>query len=134
KRLYEIVKKDSSIVIMVDDRTRQTPQKLILPFVLEELNNAGVKDNQIKLVIATGTHRDMTKEEILERFGHEIVNRVENQNHDCHNNLVDKDLTRRGTRILVNKTVLDADIRIAVGASLPHHPTGWSGGAKMLLP
>lgn len=134
KRLKEIVNKDSSVVIMVDDRTRKTPQKLILPFVLEELNSAGVKDNQIKLVIATGTHRDMTKEEILERFGQKIVNRVEIQNHDCHNNLVDKGLTRRGTRILLNKNVLDADIRIAVGASLPHHPTGWSGGAKMLLP
>ncbi len=134
KRLKEIVKKDSSIVIMVDDRTRKTPQKLILPFVLEELNSAGVNDNQIKLVIATGTHRDMTEKEILERFGQNIVNRVEIQNHDCHNNLVDKGLTRRGTRILVNKNVLDADIRIAVGASLPHHPTGWSGGAKMLLP
>lgn len=134
KRLKDIVEKQNSVVIMVDDRTRKTPQKLILPFVLEELNSAGVKDNQIKLVIATGTHRDMTKEEILERFGQDIVNRVEIQNHDCHNNLVDKGLTRRGTRILVNKNVLDADIRIAVGASLPHHPTGWSGGAKMLLP
>ncbi|RIH67009.1 nickel-dependent lactate racemase [Mariniphaga sediminis] len=134
KRLKEIVQKGSSVVIMVDDRTRKTPQKLILPFVLEELNSAGVDDSQIKLVIATGTHRDMTKEEILERFGEDIVNRVEIQNHNCHSNLVNKGLTRRGTRILVNKNVLDADIRIAVGASLPHHPTGWSGGAKMLLP
>jgi len=41
---------------------------------------------------------------------------------------------RRGTMIIVNKNVLDVDIRIAVGASLPHHPTGWSGGAKMFLP
>jgi len=62
------------------------------------------------------------------------VNRVKIENHDCHNNLVDKGLTRRGTRIIVNKDVLDADIRIAVGSVLPHHPTGWSGGAKMLLP
>lgn len=133
-RLKEIVKNDSSVVIMVDDRTRKTPQKLILPFVLDELNDAGVKNNQIKLIIATGTHRDMTKEEILERFGQEIVDRVEIENHNCHDNLVNKGITRRGTRILVNKNVLDADIRIAVGASLPHHPTGWSGGAKMLLP
>ncbi|MGI6572093.1 MAG: nickel-dependent lactate racemase [Fermentimonas sp.] len=133
-RLRNIVKKDSSVVIMVDDRTRKTPQKLILPFVLEELNNAGVKDEQIKLIIATGTHRDMSEEEILERFGQDIVSRIEIQNHNCHSNLVDKGLTRRGTRILVNKSVLDADIRIAVGAALPHHPTGWSGGAKMLLP
>ncbi len=134
KRLREIVQKDSSVVIMVDDRTRKTPQKRILPFVLNELNDAGVDDRQIKLIIATGTHRDMTQQEILERFGKEIVERVKIENHDCHHNLVDRGVTRRGTRILVNKNVLDADIRIAVGASLPHHPTGWSGGAKMFLP
>jgi len=119
---------------MVDDRTRKTPQKLLLPFVLDELNEAGVNNNQIKLIIATGTHRDMTEDEILERFGQDIVKRVAIENHDCFNNLIDKGVTRRGTKILVNKDVLDADIRIAVGASLPHHPTGWSGGAKMLLP
>ncbi len=134
KRLKEIVKKNSAVVIMVDDRTRKTPQKLILPFVLDELNNAGVKNSQIKIVIATGTHRDMNHDEILERFGSEIVDRVTIENHDCDNNLVDKGVTRRGTRILVNKNVLDADIRIAIGSSLPHHPTGWSGGAKMFLP
>ena len=134
KRLKEIVQKESSVVIMVDDRTRKTPQKRILPFVLDELNAAGVKNSQIKLIIATGTHRDMTKEEILERFGQEIIDRVVIENHDCLNNLVDKGVTRRGTKIIVNKNALDADIRIAVGASLPHHPTGWSGGAKMFLP
>jgi lactate racemase len=134
KRLKELTTKDTSVVILVDDRTRETPQKQILPFVLDELNNAGVRNSNIKLVIATGTHRNMTEDEILERFGQDIVNRVKIENHDCHNNLVDKGLTRRGTRIIVNKDVLDADIRIAVGSVLPHHPTGWSGGAKMLLP
>ena len=134
KRLKEIVKTDSTVVIMVDDRTRKTPQKLILPYVLKELNDAGVHDSQVKLIIATGTHRDMNKEEILERFGQEIIGRVEIENHDCNNNLVNKGVTRRGTKVLVNKNVLEADIRITVGASLPHHPTGWSGGAKMFLP
>lgn len=134
KRLKELVSTDSSVVIMVDDRTRMTPQKRILPYILNELNNGGVKDEQITLVIGTGTHRDMTTEEILERFGEEIVSRVKVENHNCHDNLVDKGVTRRGTHIWVNRTVIEADIRIAVGASLPHHPTGWSGGAKMLLP
>ncbi len=134
KRLSEIVNNDSSIAIMVDDRTRKTPQKKLLPFVLKELNDAGVDDSQVKLIIATGTHRDMNEAEILERFGQDILDRVEIENHDCNKNLVNKGVTRRGTTILVNKNVLDADIRIAVGASLPHHPTGWSGGAKMFLP
>ena len=51
KRLRDIVSKHASVVIMVDDRTRMTPQKLILPFILKELNDARVKDSQIKLII-----------------------------------------------------------------------------------
>ncbi len=133
-RLKDLATSDSSVVIMVDDRTRMTPQKRILPFIIKELNEAGVKDDRITLVIGTGTHRDMTEEEILERFGEELINRVKIENHNCNDNLIDKGITRRGTRILVNRTVMESDIRIAVGASLPHHPTGWSGGAKMLLP
>ncbi len=133
-KLRNLVKSNSTVVIMVDDRTRMTPQKRILPYILEELNTGGVKDENITLVIGTGTHRDMTPEEILDRFGEDIVNRVKIENHNCHANLIDKGVTRRGTRIWVNRTVMEADIRIAVGASLPHHPTGWSGGSKMLLP
>jgi lactate racemase len=136
KRLKNIVSKNDKVVILSDDRTRLTPQKLIIPIVLEELYEAGIKNDQIKIVIAYGTHRAMTREEIEERFGSELMSAVEIRGHDCLNreNLVDKGTTRRGTRIFINKEVLEADIRIAIGSVLPHHPTGWSGGAKMLLP
>ena len=135
KRLGEMVSKDASVVILVDDRTRVTPQKLIIPVLLEELNSAGVKNEQIKLIIAYGTHRPMTEIEIEERFGRELMNQVAILHHDCHNNLeVVHGLTRRGTRIVVNKEVMDADFRIGVGGVLPHHPVGWSGGAKIFLP
>lgn len=133
-RLRDIVNRSSRVVIMVDDRTRMTPQKLILPYILGELRLAGLSDHQIRLVIAQGTHRDMTVDEIRERFGDEVVSRVEIRNHNCYNNLMDMGVTRRGTRILVNRDVMEADFRIAIGGVLPHHPAGWSGGAKMLLP
>lgn len=133
-RLKDIVARDAKVVIMADDRTRQTPQKRILPLILNELGSAGVKDSQIRVVIAQGTHRNMTVDEIRERFGDEVISRVEIRNHSCINNLVDMGITRRGTRILVNRDVMEADFRIAVGGVLPHHPAGWSGGAKMLLP
>ena len=136
KRLRDIVSKNSKVVILVDDRTRLTPQKMIIPIVLEELYEAGLADDQIKIVIAYGTHRPMTRDEIEERFGSALMSKVEIKGHECLNekNLVDKGTTRRGTRIFINREVLEADIRIAIGCVLPHHPTGWSGGAKMLLP
>lgn len=133
-RLRDIVARDAKVVIMADDRTRQTPQKRILPLILKELGSAGIKDSQIKLVIAQGTHRNMTVDEIRERFGEEVVRRVDIRNHSCISNLVDMGVTRRGTRIWVNRDIMEADFRIAVGGVLPHHPAGWSGGAKMLLP
>ena len=134
ERLKEMVSKDSAVVILADDRTRVTPQKLILPLILDELHEAGIDNEQIKLVIAYGTHRPMTDKEILERFGQDIIDQIEIKHHDCQGNLVNRGITKRGTRIVVNKDVLNADIRIGVGGVLPHHPVGWSGGAKILLP
>lgn len=134
ERLKEMVSKDSAVVILADDRTRVTPQKLILPLILDELHEAGIGNEQIKLVIAYGTHRPMTDKEILERFGQDIIDQIEIKHHDCQGNLVNRGITKRGTRIVVNKDVLNADIRIGVGGVLPHHPVGWSGGAKILLP
>jgi len=133
-RLKDIVPEDASVIIMGDDRTRVTRQDKIIPVVLEELHAGGVSDDQIKIVIAYGTHRPMTEQEIEKKYGRELMDQVKIVDHDCHNNLIDKGVTRRGTHIIVNKEVLDADFRIAVGGILPHHPVGWSGGAKMLLP
>jgi len=136
KRLRDSVPKDASVVILGDDRTRFTPQDRIIPIVLEELNAAGVPDNQIKIIIAYGTHRAMTDDEIEEKFGRELMSRIEIKGHECldHDRLIDKGVTRRGTRIFVNKEYMEADIRIGIGSVCPHHPTGWSGGAKILLP
>ncbi|MBN2410221.1 nickel-dependent lactate racemase [candidate division KSB1 bacterium] len=136
RRLRDIVHKDATVVILGDDRTRLTPQHLIVPVVLEELYNAGLQPNQIKLIIACGTHRQMMEREIEEKYGRELMNEIEIKNHNFLdvNNLANKGVTRRGTRILVNKEFLQADIRIGIGSVLPHHPTGWSGGAKILLP
>lgn len=133
-RLRDIVPKDATVVILGDDRTRLTPQDRIIPIVLEELHSAGLKNNQIKVIIAYGTHRVMTQEEIKKKYGAELLSKIEIKGHNCSENLVDKGVTRRGTRIFVNKEVLDADIRIGIASVVPHHPTGWSGGAKIFLP
>lgn len=135
-RLKNLVKPGNSVVILGDDRTRMTPQDRIIPLVLEELFSAGVSSERIKIIIATGTHRPMTEQEIELKYGRELMNMIEIKNHDYKNlnNLVNKGTTRKGTRIIVNKEFLEADIRIGIGGVLPHHPVGWSGGAKILLP
>jgi lactate racemase len=136
KQLNEIVNKDDKIVILVDDITRLTPTKQILPHVLNEINQGGVPDHDITIVIALGTHRPMTPEEINEKYGKEIVKwiKIINHNYQDKSNLKHYGTTRRGTDIWVNRLVVDADVRIGIGNIVPHYPTGWSGGAKILLP
>jgi len=134
--LRELVQAGAKIVILGDDATRLTPTHLIVPAVIDELNAGGASDRDITLIIATGTHRAMTDEELEDKYGPAVTGRIKVLNHDCmdRGNLVSCGLTRRGTDIWVNRLVLEADIRIAVGNLVPHHPTGWSGGAKILLP
>ena len=73
------------MVILADDNTRLTPANEILPVVLDEMNAAGVKDEQVTVVIALGTHRFMTAAEIVKKFGDEVVKRVAIRNHNYKN-------------------------------------------------
>jgi lactate racemase len=56
-----LAKADDRVLILIDDYTRGTPVPKILPHVLEELEAAGVKDRQVTLLTAQGTHREMTE-------------------------------------------------------------------------
>lgn len=134
--LYELVRPGQKVIIISDDNTRITPTKQIVPLLLDELNKAGVPNGSVKVIIASGTHRPMTEAEIDEKYGEPVLSRVPILPHNYKDlsNLVDYGTTERGTRILVNLQIIEADVRIAVGNIIPHHPSGWSGGAKAVLP
>jgi nickel-dependent lactate racemase len=136
QRLRDIVQKGDKVTVLGDDATRLTPTKTLVPFVLDEINAGGVPNEDITLIIATGTHRAMTQQEMENKYGPGVTDRVRVVNHDCLDraNLISCGVTRRGTDIWINRMVMESDIRVAVGNIVPHHPTGWSGGAKMLLP
>ncbi len=133
--LADLLTPGQNVVLIVDDNTRLTPVQQILPVVLAELNRAGIPDSHIRAVIASGTHRAMTPAEKTEKFG-PLLSRIRFLDHRYRDTstLVDYGTTARGTRIWVNRDVVQADFRIAIGNIIPHHPTGWSGGAKAVLP
>jgi nickel-dependent lactate racemase len=135
-RLRELVGAGKRVVLIGDDLTRLTPCEQIVPLLLDELNAGGVPDKATVLVIALGTHRPMTEQEIRAKYGPGVVDRVQVVNHNCldKRDLVFCGTTSRGTDIWVNRIVLEADVRIGVGNVVPHYPTGWSGGAKIVLP
>ncbi|MHC1773183.1 MAG: nickel-dependent lactate racemase [Flexilinea sp.] len=136
KKLEESLKPGMKVIIMSDDNTRPTPMKMITPILLKKLNDIGIPDSDIRIIIASGTHRAMTDEELLDKFGSEILKRIKILPHRYKNKdeMVHFGVTKRGINIWANKNVVEADFRITVGNIVPHHPAGWSAGAKTVLP
>jgi nickel-dependent lactate racemase len=125
-----------SAVIVCDDNTRLTPAAAIVPAILNELNAGGVRDSQVTVIIALGTHRPMTEVEIRSKFGDDVLRRVAVKNH-CATNprlLVDLGTTPDGSRVQINREVYEADFKIGVGSIVPHHIPGFAGGAKIVQP
>jgi nickel-dependent lactate racemase len=134
--LKEMVHSGMKTIIISDDNTRPTPTKQIIPILLDFLNSAGIPDEDIQVIISQGTHRPMTDNELEAKYGDPVMSRVEILPHRYKDpdSLVSYGTTERGTNILVNRNVVEADFRIAVGNIIPHHPTGWGAGAKAVLP
>jgi nickel-dependent lactate racemase len=134
--LRDLVKAGQKVIIISDDNTRVTPTRRIIPVLLDFLNQSGIHDRDIQIIISSGTHRAMTEAELEEKYGAPVLSRVNILPHHYKdpNSLVEYGVTRRGTRILVNRHVVEADFRISAGNIVPHHPGGWSGGAKSVLP
>lgn len=122
-------------LILVDDSTRSTPQQLILPILLDELNAAGVPDSEISGVIALGTHRWMSDEEIAARVGEGVLRRISvtNLSHKVED-FEDLGVSPLGIPIQISRRYLETPITIAVGNIIPHMYAGWAGGAKMVQP
>lgn len=124
------------VVIIVNDITRPTPYRYMLPPLLEEIHSAGLPDSAVRFVIATGVHRANTFAEIQEMFGSDIAARYTFLNHDCDRDaeLVYLGTLRHGSELWVNRAVVDADYVIATGVIAPHYFAGFSGGRKAILP
>lgn len=122
-------------VVIIDDITRPTPTHQILPAMLGELC-AEVADLDVTLLIATGTHRPMTPDEIARKVGAEVARAYPVVNHDATDthNLVDLGRTVNGTPIHINRLVVEADLVLAITNVVPHCLAGWAGGAKIIQP
>lgn len=134
--LESLARGAESVLIISDDYTRQTPVQEIIPQLLSELQNAGINERSIRILVALGTHRPMTEAEKQSKFGSEICSRFEIINHDWQNldNLVSVGCTSSGTDIRVNRLVVESDFVIGLGQVTPHRVAGFSGGAKIILP
>ena len=136
KRLSEIAKPEHKIAVVVDDATRPAPSHLMVPPILNELNVAGVNDENVTVIFGCGTHRAVTREEAVRLLGDAVLNRVKAVSHDCKaQDLVYAGTTQKhGTKVYLNRVFAEADVKILTGDVGFHYYAGYGGGRKSILP
>jgi nickel-dependent lactate racemase len=132
--LKDLARGKKSAVIVFDDITRPTRTWEIAPLVLRELTGGGVDEEHITFVCALGTHGAHTAQQFRAKLGTEIVERFRVFNHNPYENCVEVGTTRRGTRLLINREVMEADLKIGIGCVTAHAQVAFSGGGKIILP
>lgn len=133
--ITEMFNKGEKVCLMVNDITRLTKSELFVPLIIEELNKAGVPDNDITILFANGLHKEMNEKEMQTIVGIDIYNRIKTVQHDGINGefeFVGK--TSSGNKVFVNKIVLEADKLIITGGIIMHHLAGYGGGRKNIIP
>jgi lactate racemase len=136
-KLKEIVKPGETICIVVSDVTRAWQRMSVyLPYIVKQLNEAGIKDKDIRFLSALGYHRKHTPEEHAKLLGPELLNRFHIIDHDSldKDNLVQLGTTSRGTPVIINKVAAEADHLVLTGCCTYHPWVGWGGGRKSILP
>ena len=134
-KLSELSRGKQKIVIICSDHTRPVPSKHIIPFMLKEIRE-GNPEAQITLLIATGFHRATTKEELIGKFGEEIVANETIVIHDSQDmgSMVNIGTLPSGAPLLINKVAAEADLLVSEGFIETHFFAGFSGGRKSVLP
>jgi nickel-dependent lactate racemase len=133
--LFELVSDEDTIAIILEDLSRVSPKKEVLGELLKILEEMAIPDEQITVVMALGTHRGLTREEMEGAFGKSLVDRYLFVNHDClAPDLVPVGKLRSGRPVKINPVVHRATFKIGIGSIFPHPMNGFGGGGKILFP
>ena len=138
KSIFQTVNPGETIAIVVPDSFRTTRVEQVLPILIDGLLEAGIHEDDICFVYATGTHRGPTPDEEKRILGEDIYERFKDRAfaHDPRDetNLAYVGTTSRGTRVHINRRVHEADRIIATGAVVLHYFGGYGGGRKSIVP
>jgi len=128
--------KPKTVVVVVNDITRPTPYDVMLPPLLQAFADAGIKDEQVTLLVATGIHDVHTEQQNRDIYGSAIVDRFKVVSHDA--TVADAHVYmgrfKSGYDFHLNKMAKEADFLITLGVVMPHYFAGYSGGRKSILP
>jgi len=133
-RLRDLARPGDTVCIVFTDVTRASPDHLLVPPVLAELEMAGVRDEDVTLLCGIGMHRPSTPEEKVAKLGQAVIDRYQVIDNEPQNPsaLVDLGTAGSGIPLSVNKVAYEADLLIATGIVEPHQYAGYSGGRKTL--
>jgi len=134
-RLEELVAGKKDVVIITSDHTRPVPSRITMPILLKRIRAANPQID-IKILIATGFHRASTKDELIDKFGEEIVSKEKIIIHDSRDkeSMVKVGVLPSGGDLYLNRVAIETDLLIAEGFIEPHFFAGFSGGRKSVLP
>ncbi len=133
--IRELAKGKNEVVIIFDDMTRVTRAAGIVPFILEELAEAGIPDNRIRFIASLGCHGALDRLDFVKKLGKEILARFPVYNHNAFGNCTYVGTTSTyGTEVYINEEVMKCDLKIAIDSVVPHPMSGFGGGGKLILP
>jgi nickel-dependent lactate racemase len=132
--IEEVVRGRKTVAIAVDDLSRPLQARAILEPLLVRLRGAGIRDDDVTIIIATGAHRPATTDDFAQKIGLPLMSRVRTISHNPERDLADTGVSLAGVPIRVNETFLRADVRLGVCTVLPHPFAGFSGGGKIVIP
>jgi len=133
--LRQVVRSGQTVAISICDGTRAQPRHIVIPAILAELADI-VRLEDVVLLIATGTHRGNSDEELRRMLGDDVVDTVHVVNHDARDasSLVWMGTHGNAVPVWLNRLWVEADVRITTGFVEPHFFAGFSGGPKMVAP
>ena len=134
RRIAELARGKKEVCIIFDDLTRPTKIDELVPYVLEELREGGIKDDGIRFIAALGAHGAMKLMDFEKKLGAGIPCRFPVYNHNPYENCTHLGTTSRGTPVMINSEFMACDLKISIGSIVPHPTSGFGGGGKMIVP
>jgi nickel-dependent lactate racemase len=132
--LRAVVKAGQSVAISVCDITRAQPRQIMVEAILDELEGI-ISSAAVTILVARGTHRPSTDEELLRMLGQRVVDGCRIVDHDARDRAGLTDMGMIGdVPVWLNSDWVGADVRITTGFVEPHFFAGFSGGPKMVAP
>jgi nickel-dependent lactate racemase len=135
-RLREMTGPGRRVAVICEDITRITPTVEIVRQVLAEIHAGGASQKDVFIVMALGTHRNMTREEMAVKLGEGVLRDypVFNSEFSGKQGLVYAGEMEGKVPLWVDRRVMEADVRVGVGSIVPHPAAGFSGGGKIMIP